>query len=77
MDSGWTPERRARQAQTIQNWKPWKKSTGPLNDAGKETASRNASKGGLQVAITKDPTINKRAGRGLAKAVEATTLKVA
>jgi Common central domain of tyrosinase len=31
VDPGWTPERRARQAATIQRWKPWLRSTGESN----------------------------------------------
>jgi hypothetical protein len=46
MASGWTPERRARQAEAIRRWKPWEQSTGPRSDAGKARASRNADKGG-------------------------------
>src|SRR3954451_21000362 len=33
--NGWTPERRARQAEAIQQWKPWEKSTGPRTTRGK------------------------------------------
>jgi len=47
MANGWTPERRARQAELIRNWKPWECSTGPTSPAGKATASRNAFKGGF------------------------------
>jgi len=32
---GWSPERRARQAEMIRASQPWKKSTGPRTDAGK------------------------------------------
>lgn len=42
MSSGWTPERRARQAQLIKQWKPWERSTGPKTAQGKSTSSRNA-----------------------------------
>ena len=31
----WTKERRARQAELIRTWKPWKRSTGPRTPAGK------------------------------------------
>jgi len=43
---GWTPERRARQAELIRQWRPWEKATGPKTAAGKATVSRNADKGG-------------------------------
>lgn len=46
MANGWTPERRARQAAAIQQWQPWKQSTGPRTAQGKEAISRNAWKGG-------------------------------
>ena len=46
MASGWTTERRARQALLIRTWRPWEKSTGPRTDEGKARASRNAFKGG-------------------------------
>ncbi|MCO6441407.1 MAG: hypothetical protein J5I81_10045 [Nitrococcus mobilis] len=44
--NGWTPERRARQAEAIRRWKPWAKSTGPRTDEGKARSSRNAYRGG-------------------------------
>ena len=47
MASDWTPERRARQAERIRQWKPWERSTGPRTPAGKAKAARNAWKGGL------------------------------
>jgi len=46
MANGWTPERRACQAELIRQWKPWEKSTGPKTQAGKDVVSRNAYKGG-------------------------------
>jgi hypothetical protein len=46
MASGWTPERRTRQAELIRRWRPWVKSTGPKTEAGKTAVSRNADKGG-------------------------------
>ena len=46
MANGWTPERRARQAELIRTWKPWQQSTGPRSEQGKAAASRNAWKGG-------------------------------
>ena len=46
MANGWTPERRARQAELIRTWRPWDRSTGPCTEAGKAIASRNANKAG-------------------------------
>jgi len=46
MANGWTPERRARQAAMIHNWRPWEKSTGPRSDEGKSRTARNGFKGG-------------------------------
>jgi hypothetical protein len=43
--SGWTPERRAKQAEAIRRWQPWAKSTGPRTEEGKARSSRNADKG--------------------------------
>jgi hypothetical protein len=42
--SGWTAERRARQARLIHQWQPWRKSTGPKTAQGKAISSRNAYK---------------------------------
>ena len=44
--NGWTLERRAKQAESIRLWKPWKQSTGPRSPDGKERVSRNAWTGG-------------------------------
>jgi len=46
MTNGWTPERRAKQAEAIRRWKPWKRATGPKSEEGKAASSRNAWKGG-------------------------------
>lgn len=44
--NGWTPERRARQAEAIRRWQPWARSTGPRTAEGKAVSARNADKGG-------------------------------
>ena len=44
--SAWTPERRQRQREAIQRWKPWNQSTGPKSPEGKARAARNAWTGG-------------------------------
>ena len=33
MANGWSPERQARQAKLIRQWRPWEKSTGPKTQA--------------------------------------------
>ncbi|MNO00811.1 hypothetical protein D3C81_2207780 [compost metagenome] len=48
MANGWTPERRARQAELIRRWRPWEESTGPRSAEGKAAASCNAWKGGMR-----------------------------
>ena len=44
MANGWTPERRARQAQLIHTWRPWERSTGPRTTEGKARVARNGFK---------------------------------
>ena len=51
MANGWTPERRARQAELIRRWRPWEKSTGPKTAAGKATVSQNAYKVGIWLQL--------------------------
>lgn len=46
MANGWTPERRARQAELIRTWKPWERSTGPRSTEGKQRTAQNGFKGG-------------------------------
>lgn len=46
MGTGWTPERRARQAELIRTWKPWEQATGPRTTDGKARTARNGFKGG-------------------------------
>lgn len=48
MANGWTPERRAKQAEAIRGWKPWERSTGPKTEAGKTASSMNAEKHGMR-----------------------------
>jgi len=44
--NGWTPERRARQAELIRSWRPWERSTGAQTPEGKAKVARNAWRGG-------------------------------
>lgn len=37
----WTNEQRAKQAQAIRNWQPWKHSTGARSPEGKAVSSQN------------------------------------
>ncbi|MDM7856907.1 hypothetical protein [Thiopseudomonas acetoxidans] len=48
MANGWTPERRARQAELIRSWQPWENSTGPVTKEGKAKVASNAWKGGIR-----------------------------
>ena len=51
--SGWTLERRQKQAAAIHNWKPWLASTGPKTPEGKAKVARNAYRGGLRPDMRK------------------------
>ena len=42
----WTADRRQRQRELIQRWKPWEKSTGARTAEGKAKVSKNAVKTG-------------------------------
>ena len=60
MKSGWTPERKARQAALIRTWRPWERSTGPHSPEGKAVSASNAFNGGRRAEL-----------RALTKAVNA------
>ena len=47
MGNGWTDERRQKQRELIQTWKPWEQSTGARTSEGKAISSRNAYKHGI------------------------------
>lgn len=51
MANGWTPERRARQAEAIRRWKPWEQSTGPRTPEGKARSQRNGSQPGTRALL--------------------------
>jgi hypothetical protein len=65
--NGWTLERKTRQAQLIQRWKPWQKSSGPKTKSGKAACRMNAKKHGLRSLEWKEL---KRALRLQARALE-------
>ncbi len=44
--NGWTEERKRRQRELIQRWRPWEQSTGPKTPEGKARASHNSTKTG-------------------------------
>ena len=48
MANGWTPERRAKQAEAIKRWKPWERATGPKSDEGKAASSQNGLTHGMR-----------------------------
>lgn len=47
-NAGWSPERRAKQAELIRTLKPWTKSTGPRTEPGKARCAANALKHGFR-----------------------------
>ena len=49
----WTLEERARQAELIQRWQPWKQSTGARTEEGRNVSKLNALKHGSYAADTK------------------------
>ena len=51
MVNGWTPERRARQAELIRTWRPWEQATGPKSVEGKERVAGNAWRGGHRAQL--------------------------
>ena len=51
MANQWTPERRAKQAEAIHAWQPWKRATGPRSNEGKAKASRNAYAGAMRLQL--------------------------
>lgn len=69
----WSPERRARQAEAIRTWQPWRKSTGPRTQDGKTRAAKNALKHGDRSRAhiesrRKDRRVLKRSAHNLAAA---------
>ena len=50
MTHGWSLQRRKKQSQLIQNWKPWENSTGPRTAQGGKISSKNSLKHGVRSA---------------------------
>lgn len=50
MPGEWTPERRAKAAETARRVKPWLHATGPKTEAGKAASAMRGYKGGLRPA---------------------------
>ena len=68
MGNGWTPERRAKQAELIKQWMPWKQSTGPKSIEGEARVAANAWTGGQRAqlrALTKMVNDELKAARDL------------
>lgn len=59
MANGWTEERKQRQRELIQTWKPWEKSTGAKTLQGKARSSRNAYKTGASEIKTMLKELNR------------------
>ncbi len=53
MANEWTVERRQRQAELIQRWQPWKRSTGARTTEGRDVSKMNATKHGFYSAEAK------------------------
>jgi len=47
----WTPEARARQADLIRTWQPWKQSTGPVTREGKKVSAANRAAHFLRLEV--------------------------
>ena len=47
----WTADRRQRQRELIQTWRPWEKSTGARTAEGKSKVSKNATKTGKSLEV--------------------------
>lgn len=55
----WTPEQRARQAQLIHRWQPWRQSTGARTSEGKAVSSQNALRYSLREIMRESARVNK------------------
>lgn len=55
----WTQEQRARQAQLIHRWQPWRQSTGARTTEGKAASSQNAVRYSLREIMRESARVNK------------------
>lgn len=55
----WTPEQRARQAQLIHLWQPWRQSTGARTTEGKAVSSQNTLRYSLREIMRESARVNK------------------
>lgn len=63
----WTPEARKAQSEAIRRWKPWKNSTGPKTQAGKNVCRLNAiTHGGHTANMNEIRSLLRRQARLLA-----------
>ena len=67
MANGWTPERRARQAQAIRAWRRRELSTGPRTPEGKARSQRNGGKPGTRALLREVSRLLRRQAKGLAE----------
>lgn len=71
MSNGWTTERRERQREAIQRWRPWENATGPRTASGKARVARNAYRGGHWRQVREfTKAMNQLFGRGTDRQVE-------
>lgn len=67
MANGWTPERRAKQAEMIRTWKPWQQSTGPKSPEGKAKAAQNGDPGAMWAAARDEVRELRKAANAMLK----------
>ena len=65
MANGWTLERKLKQATLIQQWQPWKQSTGPKTPKGKAKVAQNSYKGATRAAMKELRVLLKQQKRDL------------
>ena len=53
MATKWTPQRRAKQAELINRWRPWEQATGPKSVEGKKKVAADAWTGGHRAQLRK------------------------
>lgn len=64
---GWSAARRARQAEAINRWKPWEKSTGPKSEEGKARSAMRGYKGGTRKTLREVARILREQAEALKK----------